>query len=44
MVAWDKVTHGDVLRAIREYDRLGPERFFSEHGFSHARSYQGECK
>jgi hypothetical protein len=40
MVAWDQVTHGDVLRAIREYDRLGPERFFSEHGFSHARSYE----
>jgi hypothetical protein len=40
MVAWDRVTHGDVVRAIREYDRLGPERFFSEHGFSRARSYE----
>ena len=22
-IAWDKVTHADVLRAIQEYDRLG---------------------
>lgn len=34
------VTHGDVLRAIKEYDRLGPDRFFSEHGFGPSRSYQ----
>ena len=40
MVTWDKVTHGDVLRAIQEYDRLGPERFFSEHGFGPSRSYE----
>ena len=31
MVAWDRVTRRDVLRAIHEYDRLGPEQFFSEH-------------
>ncbi len=31
MVAWDHVTRSDVLRAIKEYDRLGPERFFSAH-------------
>jgi hypothetical protein len=40
MVAWDQVTHGDVLRAIEEYDRLGPEQFFSEHGFGPSRSYE----
>ena len=40
MVVWDQVTHGDVLRAIREYDRLGPERFFSEHGFARATTYE----
>jgi hypothetical protein len=40
MVTWDKVTNGDVLRAIQEYDRLGPERFFSEHGFGPSRSYE----
>jgi hypothetical protein len=33
-IAWDKVTHDDVLRALQEYDRLGPERFFSAHGFA----------
>jgi hypothetical protein len=31
---WDHVTHAHVLRAIQEYDGLGPERFFSEHGFA----------
>ena len=34
------VTHGDVLRAIKEYDRLGPGRFFSKHGFGPSRSYE----
>jgi len=34
------VTHGDVVRAIEEYDRLGPERFFSEHGYGPSRSYE----
>jgi hypothetical protein len=34
MVAWDNVTRTDVVRAIEEYDRLGPEAFFSEHGFA----------
>ena len=33
------VTRDDVVRAIGEYDRLGPERFFSEHGFGPSRSY-----
>jgi len=34
------VTHDDVLRAIHEYDRLGPEQFFSAHGFGQSRSYE----
>ena len=34
------VTRDDVLRAIQEYDRLGPEGFFSEHGFGLSRSYE----
>jgi hypothetical protein len=34
------VTRDDVLRAIQEYDRLGPEEFFSEHGFGPSRSYE----
>jgi hypothetical protein len=33
------VDRDDVVRAIGEYDRLGPERFFSEHGFGPSRSY-----
>ena len=39
MVAWDRVTHRDVLRAIQEYDRLGPEAFFSAHGFAPTTTY-----
>jgi len=39
MVAWDKVTHADVVRAIQEYDRLGPEAFFAEHGFGPTTTY-----
>jgi hypothetical protein len=38
-IAWDKVTDADVLRAIQEYDRLGPERFFSAHGFAPTTTY-----
>ena len=40
MVAWDSVTRDHVLRAIKEYDRLGPERFFSEHGFAPTTTYE----
>ena len=38
-IAWDKVTDADVLGAIEEYDRLGPERFFSAHGFAPTTTY-----
>ena len=38
-IAWDKVTQADVLRAIQEYDRLGPEQFFSAHGFGPTTTY-----
>jgi hypothetical protein len=38
-IAWDKVTEADVVRALQEYDRLGPERFFSEHGFAPTTTY-----
>jgi hypothetical protein len=34
------VSREHVLRAITEYDRLGPVRFFSEHGFGPSRSYE----
>jgi hypothetical protein len=39
MVAWDKVTREEVIRAIREYDRLGPESFFAQHGFGPTTTY-----
>jgi hypothetical protein len=38
-IAWDKVTHADVLRAIGEYDRLGPQEFFAAHGFAPTTTY-----
>ena len=40
MVTWNRVTRADVLRAIKDYDRLGPERFFSEHGFAPTTTYE----
>lgn len=39
MVTWDGVTRDNVLRAISEYDRLGPEKFFSQHGFGPTTTY-----
>ncbi len=39
VVAWGSVTRAHVLRAIEEYDRLGPERFFSVDGFAPATTY-----
>jgi hypothetical protein len=38
-LAWDQVTDADVRRAIEEYDQLGPERFYSEHGFGPTTTY-----
>jgi hypothetical protein len=38
-VAWGNVTRDDVLRSIQEYDRLGPEAFFSAHGFAPTTTY-----
>jgi hypothetical protein len=38
-LTWDRVTQAEVLRAIHEYDQLGPERFFSEHGFAPTTTY-----
>ena len=38
--AWDHVTRAEVLRAIKEYDRLGPADFFSQHGFAPATTYE----
>jgi hypothetical protein len=38
-IAWDQVTDTEVMRALREYDQLGPERFFAEHGFGPTTTY-----
>jgi len=38
-VAWDPVTSNDVVRALEEYDRLGPEAFFAAHGFAPTTTY-----
>jgi hypothetical protein len=40
MVAWDRVTRSHVERAIKEYDRLGAEQFFSKHGFAPTTTYE----
>jgi len=40
MVDWDRVSHPDVLRAMREYDELGAEKFFSKHGFAPTTTYE----
>jgi hypothetical protein len=39
MVTWDRVTRADVARAMQEYDQLGPERFFADHGFGPTTTY-----
>jgi hypothetical protein len=39
MVTWDDVSRTEVLRAMREYDRLGPDQFFSAHGFGPTTTY-----
>jgi hypothetical protein len=39
MVAWDHVSRDDVVRAIQEYDQLGPKDFFSAHGFAPTTTY-----
>jgi len=38
-VPWDHVTYTDVVRAMKEYDRLGPEAFFSAYGFGPTTTY-----
>ena len=40
MVVWDQVTRADVLHSIQEYDRLGPDAFFSAHGFAPTTTYE----
>jgi hypothetical protein len=40
LVEWDQVSRDDVLAALQEYDRLGPGRFFAQHGYGPSRSYE----
>lgn len=40
MIDWDSVTRDHVLQAIKEYDRLGPDQFFAEHGFAPTTTYE----
>ncbi len=39
-ISWDQVAAADVERALAEYDRLGAESFFSEHGFAPTTTYK----
>jgi hypothetical protein len=38
-VVWDPVTTDHVVRALQEYDQLGPEKFFAAHGFAPTTTY-----
>jgi hypothetical protein len=38
-VTWTEVHREHVVRAIGEYDRLGPRAFFAEHGFAPTTTY-----
>ncbi|TPM39556.1 hypothetical protein [Mesorhizobium sp. B2-3-4] len=40
MIVWDDVTRAHVVRAMQEYDRLGPQRFFAEYGFAPTTTYE----
>jgi len=40
MVTWNRISRADVLRAIKGRDRLGTERFFSEHGSAPMPTYE----
>jgi hypothetical protein len=33
------VAHDDVVRALQEHDRLGPQQFFAEHGYAPTTTY-----
>ena len=39
MVAWEHVARNDVVHAIEEYEQLGPQQFFSAHGFAPTTTY-----
>ena len=38
-IAWDQIHEADVVRAMREYDKLGAQQFFAKHGFAPTTTY-----
>src|SRR3984957_11572571 len=38
-IAWDKVAHDDVVRALHGYPRPGPRQFFADHGYAPTTTY-----
>ncbi|MET9315845.1 hypothetical protein ABZX12_28850 [Kribbella sp. NPDC003505] len=40
MIDWEQVTPAEVERAMDEYDRLGAEPFFAEHGYAPTTTYE----
>ena len=38
-IDWSVVTNGHVMTAISDYDRLGANQFFAEHGFAPTTTY-----
>jgi hypothetical protein len=38
-VDWSPVTPGHVKNAIKEYDRLGADAFFKQHGYAPTTTY-----
>jgi hypothetical protein len=39
-IAWNEVSRDDVVRALAEYDRLGAQQFFAEHGYAPTTTYE----
>ena len=39
VLGWDKVSRAHVERALKEYDRLGPQQFFAAHGYAPTTTY-----
>jgi len=37
---WNEVSRDDVMHAMKEYDRLGPDQFFAQHGFAPTTTYE----
>jgi hypothetical protein len=36
---WEQVSRDDVMRALKEYEKLGPTSFFAKHGFAPTTTY-----